>query len=58
VIIRTDAYDRKGLTRSSDVVVAVEVLPAGSIRTDSVIKPMEYADAGIPHFWLIDPEPR
>jgi Uma2 family endonuclease len=39
------------------VVVAVEILSPGSVRTDTVVEPMEYADAGIPHFWLIDPAP-
>jgi Uma2 family endonuclease len=57
IIARTAVYDRENLTRSSDVVVAVEIVPPGSVRTDSVVKPMEYADAGIPHFWLIDREP-
>jgi hypothetical protein len=45
------------LTPSSDVVLAVEVLSSSSVRTDTVIKPLEYADAGIPHLWLIDPQP-
>jgi len=48
---------RQHLTPSSDVLLAVEVLSPGSVRTDTVIKPLEYADAGIPHLWLIDPEP-
>jgi Uma2 family endonuclease len=57
VIVDMDAYDHTALARSSQVVVAVEVLSPGSVRTDTVVKLMEYADAGIPHFWLIDPEP-
>lgn len=35
----------------------MEILSPGSVRTDTLVKPMEYADAGIPHLWLIDLEP-
>lgn len=45
------------LTPSSEVRVAVEVLSPGSARTDTVVKLGEYADAGIEHYWLIDPRP-
>ena len=29
----------------------------GSRRTDNIIKRAEYADAGIPHYWIVDIEP-
>ena len=32
------------------------ILSSGSIRTDQIIKRGEYADAGIPHYWIIDLE--
>jgi Uma2 family endonuclease len=38
-------------------VLAVEIIFPGSIRTDTKFKPMEYADAGIQHLWLVDPRP-
>lgn len=58
VIVRAEVLEQdEHLTPSSGTVVAVEVLSPGSVRTDTVIKPMEYADAGIPYFWLIDPQP-
>lgn len=28
----------------------------GSERTDRWLKPVEYADAGIPHFWRVEPD--
>lgn len=43
-----------GLLRASDVVVAIEVISPGSRRTDTVVKRAEYADAGIPHYWILD----
>ena len=32
----------------------MEVISAGSERTDRTIKHLEYADAGIPHYWVVD----
>lgn len=55
VVLDARVVDRPGLVKASDVVLAVEVVSPNSIRTDTKIKPMEYADAGIPHLWLIDP---
>ena len=43
-----------GLIRASEVVVAVEVISPGSQRTDRKIKRAEYAEAGIPHYWMLD----
>lgn len=43
-----------GVVRASEVVVVVEFVSPGSRRTDNVIKRGEYADAGIPHYWIID----
>jgi Uma2 family endonuclease len=39
------------------VLLAVEILSPSSLRTDRVIKFAEYADAGIPHYWMIDLDP-
>ena len=58
VVVRREAVDRidreGGILRASDVVLAVEVLSPGSRRLDLVLKRAEYADAGIPHYWIID----
>ncbi len=43
-----------GVTRASDVILVMEVLSPGSRRTDGTIKRAEYADAGIPHYWIVD----
>ena len=43
-----------GVIRASEVLVVVEVLSPGSRRTDHVHKRGEYADAGIPRYWILD----
>jgi Uma2 family endonuclease len=43
-----------GVVRASEVVLVVEVVSPGSTRTDYVHKRGEYADAGIPHYWILD----
>jgi Uma2 family endonuclease len=40
--------------RADEVVLAVEVVPDGSQRTDHTIKHGEYADAGISRYWIIE----
>jgi Uma2 family endonuclease len=57
VIVHAGVAHRLGLVKAEDVVLAVEVISPGSVRTDTKIKPVEYADAGIPHLWLVDPQP-
>ena len=37
------------------MLLVVEVVSPGSTRTDHVLKRSEYADAGIPHYWIVDP---
>ena len=39
---------------ASDVLLAVELLSDGTRRVDRVLKFSEYADAGIPQYWIID----
>lgn len=59
-IVEAAEYDRvdedDGMLRASSVRLAVEIMSPGSARMDRVIKFAEYADAGIPHYWLIDLE--
>jgi Uma2 family endonuclease len=43
-----------GLIRASDVLVVVEIVSPGSRRIDHFHKRGEYADAGIPWYWIID----
>jgi Uma2 family endonuclease len=46
-----------GLIRAAEVLVAVEIVSPGSRRMDNVTKRGEYADAGIPHYWIVDLDP-
>lgn len=39
---------------ADQVVIVVEILSPGTRRQDLVTKRSEYADAGIPHYWIID----
>ncbi|MGZ0148117.1 Uma2 family endonuclease [Kribbella sp. WER1] len=43
-----------GLIRASEILVVIEIVSPGSRRTDNVVKRAEYADAGIPHYWIVD----
>jgi Uma2 family endonuclease len=58
VVVDDDAYrrarDAGSLLRAAAVRLAVEIVSPGSRRTDHVIKRGEYADAGIPYYWVID----
>jgi Uma2 family endonuclease len=62
VVVTAEGIRRRrhegGLLRASEVVLAIEILSVGSQRTDRSIKHAEYADAGIPHYWLIDIDSR
>lgn len=39
---------------AGEVLLAVEIVSPGTGRTDRILKPAEYAAAGIPHYWVID----
>ena len=60
IVARRKALERVerdgGALRASEVVVVVEIVSPSSDRTDNVIKRGEYADAGIPHYWIVDVE--
>jgi Uma2 family endonuclease len=42
---------------ATDIRLAVEILSPGTTRTDRVMKLDEYADAGIPAYWIVDLDP-
>ncbi|MGH3978972.1 MAG: Uma2 family endonuclease [Pseudonocardiaceae bacterium] len=58
VIIQKTARQRVresgGMIRAAEVLVVVEIVSRGSRRTDHVAKRGEYADAGVPHYWIVD----
>jgi Uma2 family endonuclease len=42
---------------AADVLLAVEIVSPGSRNIDLHLKPFEYAEAGIPHYWVVDLDP-
>lgn len=58
VVVHQAAVERVrrdgGVLRACEVLVVIEIVSPGSQRTDHVIKRGEYADAGIPHYWIVD----
>jgi len=58
LVVRADAFDLDRYSYApSEVVLAVEVSSPGTETTDRLHKPLEYAEAGIPHFWRVDVKP-
>ncbi|NUW37302.1 Uma2 family endonuclease [Nonomuraea sp. SMC257] len=55
-VIRADAEKslRQTFYRGSQVLLAIEVVSPESRRRDRQRKPVLYAEAGIPHFWLVE----
>ncbi len=39
------------------MLLAVEVMSPSSVSTDRIVKPIQYATAGIQHFWRLEQEP-
>lgn len=58
IVVHERASEGWNQTRlpAEDVVLAVEVVSADSLRRDSELKPVKYAGAGIPHYWRIEHE--
>ncbi|GAA5112878.1 Uma2 family endonuclease [Haloechinothrix salitolerans] len=58
VVVESEAVERVeregGMLRAAEVVVVIEVVSPGSRRIDYKDKHGEYADAGIPHYWIVD----
>jgi Uma2 family endonuclease len=58
VVVEQAEFDRVeaegGLLRAASTVLVVEIVSPGSRRTDNLVKRGEYADAGIPAYWIID----
>jgi Uma2 family endonuclease len=58
VVVQTStAQENPARLVTADVLVAVEIVSPGTGRTDRVTKLTEYADAGIPHYWLVELDP-
>ncbi|MGH3942018.1 MAG: Uma2 family endonuclease [Pseudonocardiaceae bacterium] len=55
VVTKVGAGDQR--LAASDVLLAVEIISPGSRNVDLHLKPCEYAEAGIAHYWLVDLDP-
>jgi Uma2 family endonuclease len=57
-VVTREGFERReregGVLRAAELVVAIEILSPGTVRVDRVLKNSEYADAGVPHYWLVD----
>ena len=55
IVVSLDrVLERPAKFHAQDVVLAVEVLSPGSQRADNVVRRTEYAEAGIPAYWILD----
>ncbi|MGB3438010.1 MAG: Uma2 family endonuclease [Actinophytocola sp.] len=58
IVVQRDARKRVraegGMVRASEVLLVVEIVSPSSRRIDHVHKRNDYADAGIPNYWIID----
>jgi Uma2 family endonuclease len=55
VVVRVDGPENR--VTAGEVRLAVEIISPGSRNVDTHLKSFEYADAGIPHYWVIDLDP-
>jgi Uma2 family endonuclease len=58
LVVPREVFERR-LRRfdGGDLLLAVEVVSPGSERTDRVTKQSEYAEAGVPTYWLVRLQP-
>jgi Uma2 family endonuclease len=56
-VVVTTARSDQALLTASDIVLAAEIISPGSRKVDLHLKPFEYAEAGIPHYWVVDLDP-
>ncbi len=57
VLVYDRAASGRGRIVPAEVHLAVEVMSPGSVSTDRVAKPAQYAAAGISHFWRLELDP-
>jgi Uma2 family endonuclease len=56
IVYRADTLDETP-TRPEHVLMVVEVVSPGSETTDRIVKPDQYAKAGIQFYWRVETEP-
>jgi Uma2 family endonuclease len=47
----------EGRVAAGEVLLAVEIISPGTRKIDTHMKHFEYAEAGIPHYWVVDLDP-
>jgi len=55
LVMRREAVQRT-YARPDEALLAVEVMSPSSVSTDRLVKPAQFAAAGIPHYWRIEPD--
>ncbi|WP_395725315.1 Uma2 family endonuclease [Nakamurella sp.] len=53
LVARRVDIEQRNLTEP--LVLAIEILSPSSARKDAVLKRSKYQDAGIAHYWIVDP---
>jgi Uma2 family endonuclease len=57
LVVRAAGYDRRvPRLLPRQVILAIEIVSPGLESTDRINKPIEYATAGIEHFWRVEVE--
>jgi Uma2 family endonuclease len=56
VVVTRASSDQERLF-AADVVLVVEIISRSSRNVDLHLKPFEYAEAGVPHYWVVDLDP-
>jgi Uma2 family endonuclease len=54
-VVVKDAVAGATLARPADVRLVVEIVSPSSVGMDRVLKPVRYAEAGIPSYWRVEP---
>lgn len=58
MVARADAAlrleEQGGVLGASDVILLIEIISPSSRKMDRVLKRDEYAEAGIPRYWIVD----
>lgn len=55
LVIRRESV-RRTYARPDEALLAVEVMSPSSVSTDRLVKPAQFAAAGIAHYWRIEPD--
>jgi Uma2 family endonuclease len=54
LVRRTPGVGREVWVDPADALLTVEIVSPGSVELDRYLKPVEYAQVGVPHFWRVE----